>query len=332
MARNRRVSLQTIAEALALSKYAVSRSLAGKSGVSEETRALVQETAERLGYVRAPTPVATRDVAVIFHDLDPVNSELYVQYQSGIQQEAKRLHIGVRIFWLHAAEELPDLVRTASGVLLIGPHGRALVDTATRTGLPVVRLGWPDPLEDADVVVGTDHEGGQAVLHYLIGLGHRSIAYIYGAPMYRGRQERFFGAREVAERRGDVTLRLLRFDDSEGFAPVYRALTGPDFRPSAIFCSHDGLALKVVSELLGKGHRIPDDLSVIGYGDYSIATQISPPLTTVRTQGQESGTVALRLLDERIHMPRQPGQPARRVQVVARIIERRSAGPTATDG
>lgn len=63
--------MQTIAREVGLSKYAVSRSLAGKSGVSEETRALIRETAQRLGYTRPAGQGAAGEVAVVFHDLMP---------------------------------------------------------------------------------------------------------------------------------------------------------------------------------------------------------------------------------------------------------------------
>ena len=326
MARARKTSLQTIAEAVGLSKYAVSRSLAGKSGVSDETRALVLAAAEKLGYVRA-TPGDSHEVAVVFYDLDPVNSELYMRYQSGIQQEAHRLGIGARIHWLHGAEQLAELIERCSGMLLIGPHSRETIATVAAAGVPMVRLGWAAPLEDADVVVGTDHEGGQAVAQYLIDLGHRDILYVYGAPRYRGRHERFYGAREVAEAHGGVTLKAIQFEEhGGGFADAYAAIRATGFQPTAFFCSHDGLALTVISELLSRGYRIPDDVSVVGYGDYSIAQQITPALTTVRVQGSASGAAALCLLNERIERPRQPGDPAHRIQVVATIVERHSAG------
>lgn len=86
-----RVTLQTIAREVGLSKYAVSRSLAGKSGVSEETRALIRETAQRLGYIKPAGQGTAGEVAVVFHDLDAVNSELYMQVQNGVQREAHRL-------------------------------------------------------------------------------------------------------------------------------------------------------------------------------------------------------------------------------------------------
>ena len=69
-----------------------------------------------------------------------------------------------------------------------------------------MRIGWLDPLEPVDQVSGTDHEAGAAVATYLLELGHRVIAYVHGAPIYRGRKERYYGMREVLEARDDTDL------------------------------------------------------------------------------------------------------------------------------
>jgi LacI family transcriptional regulator len=321
-----RVTLRQIAGELGLSTFAVSRALSGKDGVSETTRQLVGSTATRLGYVRPAPGAAARDIALVFHDLDDVNSELRMQIQNGVQREAHRLARPVRLQWTHLPEQIADLARCSAGLLLVGPHDRRTVETIGAIGVPVVRLGWVDPLEQVDQVLGTDHEAGQAVAEYLIGLGHRAIAFVHGAPGLRGRRERFTGMREVVERRGDITLHQLAFDEQDGFSAAFRTLR-LRAAPTAFFCAHDGLALTVMSELLALGYRIPEDASVVGFGDFSPATQISPPLTTVRMEGCEMGAVALRLLLDRIESGAPFDAPARRVLIASRIIERRSSGP-----
>ena len=327
MAVRDRITLQQIANEVGLSKYAVSRSLAGKSGVSEETRERIKEAAHRLGYIKPPSQSDQQEISLIFHDLDVINSELHMQLQNGVQREAHRLDLPIRIRWTHNPAQVAELARMSAGLLLVGAHERASIEAANASGVPVVRLGWVDALEQADQVTGTDHEAGQAVARYLIELGHRTIAYVYGTPGYRGRLERFYGAREIMEKRDDVTLHVMEFEEQGGFVDAFKALKAGGIHPTAFFCAHDGLALTVVSELLGLGYRIPDEISVVGFGDFSPATQISPQLTTVRVEGQEIGVVGLQLLLERIRSPKLPDGPARRVQIASRIIERRSAGP-----
>jgi LacI family transcriptional regulator len=327
MAPRDRVTLQQIAEAVGLSKYAVSRSLAGKSGVSEETRERIKETAAQLGYTKPVGQIDQRDIGLIFHDLDAINGELHMQLQNGVQREAHRLDQPIRIRWTHTPHHVAELARTTAGLLLVGPHERQSIEAASAAGIPIVRLGWVEALEQADQVTGTDHEAGQAVARYLIELGHRTIAYVCGTPGYRGRLERLYGAREVTELFDDVCLHVMQFEEHGGFVNAFQALKRQAIHPTAFFCAHDGLALTVVSELLGLGHRIPDEISVVGFGDFSPATQISPQLTTVRVEGQEIGAAGLRLLLERIRTPRLPDGPARRILIASRIVERRSAGP-----
>src|SRR5688500_13713420 len=73
-----KITLATIARRLGLSKFAVSRALSGKSGVSEATRRRVQDLAAELGYVRLAPPAQTKTLGLVFHDTDLINSELHL--------------------------------------------------------------------------------------------------------------------------------------------------------------------------------------------------------------------------------------------------------------
>src|SRR5579875_2347665 len=182
-----RITLQHLAGELGLSTYAVSRALSGKDGVSEATRARVRALAGRIGYTRPENGARRRDIALVFYDLDTVNSELRMQVQNGVQREAHRLRKPVRLQWSHLPAQVAEMARDSAGLLLVGAHEAETLATVRATGVPVVRLGWVDPLEQVDQVIATDREGGQAVLQHLVALGHRSIACVQGDPSYRGR-------------------------------------------------------------------------------------------------------------------------------------------------
>lgn len=321
-----RVTLTTIARATGLSKFAVSRSLSGKSGVSEETRERVRAAAEALGYVRPQATLAPKTLVLVFHDMDLINSELHLLIQNGVQNEAHRRGYQVRMRWTHIAEEAERFIADSAGAVMVGPHDRATYERVYALGIPIVRTGWLQPLEQVDFVGGTDHEAGSAVANFLVGLGHKTIAYVHGTPGYRGRIERFYGVREVLERLPDVAFREMTFPTEMRFTEHLLAAHAEGFRPTAFFCAHDGLAVTVISELLRLGYRIPEDASVIGYGDFSAAQQISPPLTTVRVSGHEMGAACVRVLDDRIH-GRMPPEIPLRILVGGRIVERASCGP-----
>ena len=319
-----RVTIQTIADETGLSKFAVSRALSGKSGVSEATRLKVNETAVRLGYRK--TASASRVLGVVFDDNDITNTELHMQIQNGVQREAQLLGYALRIRSTRNGMELEALAEECSGLLIVGLHAEENLRRLHNSGIPIVRNSWLEPLEPVDQVGATDHEAGSAVGRFLLDLGHRTIVYIHGDPRFRGRMERLYGLREVCERAPDAVLHDLILEEGRDFGEAFAGLISEIEKPTAFFCAHDGLALAVISELLARGYRIPRDASVVGFGDYSAAQQISPQMTTVRVPGVDIGRMATRVLHQRISNQDFPACPLR-LHVPCQIIERQSTGP-----
>jgi LacI family transcriptional regulator len=182
--------------------------------------------------------------------------ELRTMLQDGMQREAHRLGQTVRLQWTRDASRVEAMAHDSAGIILVGPHEQKTLDIVKASGVPVVRLGCVAPLERADHVGGTDHEAGIAVGEYLVGLGHRDIAFLQGEEGYRGRMERYHGLRESLERYPDTRLHNLHFKEDGGFIPALRSLQATGIAPTARFCAHDGLALTAVSELLAWGYRL----------------------------------------------------------------------------
>ncbi|MCS6757762.1 MAG: hypothetical protein MO852_00480 [Candidatus Devosia euplotis] len=97
--------------------------------------------------------------------------------------------------------------------------------------IPVAHNGWVEPLDPFDTVSGTNHEAGSAVPSYLLGLGHRSIAYVHGTPGYRGRIERYYGVHEALETRPEVTLKEVKFQTEMRFSPSICRKCRPEALP-----------------------------------------------------------------------------------------------------
>ncbi len=323
-----RVTLADIAAELGLSKFAVSRALSGKGGVSPATRATVLAVAERLGYeARRQQRPARAEVQLVFHDHDPVNSELAVQLHSGAQQEADLSGLMLRITWTHEPAQVVALAKVSDGMILFGPHADETIDVLRKVGRPLVRIGWLRPLDQVDQVMGGDREAGAAVGDYLYALGHRQIAFVTGEAGLRGRLERLRGLRESLKAEHGAHVHELQFLRAPDFRQTYEQLRASGIDVTAFFCAHDGLAVTVVSELLRLGCRIPDDKTVVGFGDFSAASQITPALTTVRLPGRDMGIVAVRLLLDRMRADDRSIASAQRIYIVPRLIERDSSGP-----
>ncbi|WP_328517711.1 LacI family DNA-binding transcriptional regulator [Devosia algicola] len=163
-----RITMARIAQETGLSKFAVSRALSGKSGVSDETRARVAAVAKSLGFERAPPKADVPSMGVIFHDADLINSELHMLIQSGVQAEAHRAGYRVQMRWTHEAGEIEAVIGASRGAILVGPHDQQTLARAYAVGKPLVRTGWLEPLEQVDQVCATDHEAGSAVANFLL--------------------------------------------------------------------------------------------------------------------------------------------------------------------
>lgn len=109
------------------------------------------------------------------------------------------------------------MVNNSAGIILVGPHEQKTLDIAKASGVPIVRLGWVAPLEQADHVGGTDHKAGIDVGEYLVDLGHRDIAFLQGGKVIAGGWSAITASTKVLNaisRRGCTTCTLRRTEAS----------------------------------------------------------------------------------------------------------------------
>src|SRR3569623_2673228 len=131
--------MQTIADQLGVSKFAVSRSLAGKDGVSESTRQTVEQLASALGYVPPSVVASARTIQLVLHDHDPVNSEVQLRIQRGIQRAAEVHGYPVQMQWEHDARRTTELIRNSAATILVGPHAAIPAAARQRHALPMFK-------------------------------------------------------------------------------------------------------------------------------------------------------------------------------------------------
>jgi LacI family transcriptional regulator len=327
-----RVTIQNIADHLGISKFAVSRALSGKAGVSGPTRRLVEETAASLGYDARKRASKSLQVDVVFRNRATASRELWVDVQNGIDQEAAAQGYGVSVRWLEDADDLGRSSNSAIGHILVGPHAAQMLDAVMASVLPAVVVNHiVPPLWAKDQVSAADVEAGVFVAQYLKSLGHRRVVYTHGRLGYPGRLARLAGFSDAIAAAADMELCEVAFSDDQAAGDLREAvlaMAASGFEPTAFFCGSDTVAVTVVSELMRMGLRIPEDVSVVGHADYAIATRISPQLTTVHMPHREMGVAAVRVLLARAgQSPFMDGLPPQRINLVPNLIERQSSGP-----
>jgi DNA-binding LacI/PurR family transcriptional regulator len=183
---------------------------------------------------------------------------------------------------------------------------RALARAALDTGLPVVLLNTR--VEDMPVDYVTCHNvaGGALAADYLLGLGHRRVAFAASSDDVSAR-DRWEGFRGRVSAAGAWGIGFLP-DPAASADPLTRLLDGRSAWTAAL-CGHDALAAQAIRGLLDRGARVPDDVSILGYDDSADLCEHAPvPITSVAQPAREMGSRAAQFLWERLtgHEPPAP--------------------------
>jgi LacI family transcriptional regulator len=323
----------TVAQAAGVSQSTVSRALRGDPRVREDTRRLIQETAELLGYrpawVTPPAPARTRTIGVIVSDLTnpffptlltPVHDELRIMgYRVVLFAERTDIPTGQQ-----ALHNLLD--RSIDGVLVTtATLDSRFSEAVADRDLPIVLLNRYIDGMDVDRVVADNHQGGRAAARHALDLGHRSIGVIRGPANTSTSRDRHAGLIEVLEDAG-VALdeRLVRegpYSHQCGYQNARELLRQPA-PPTALVCGNDVIAFGAIDAAKSLGLDVPGDVSVLGFDDVPMAAWEVFQLTTVRQPLSEMARAAARLLVERIEHDGDIG--AGRERLFATSLVRRS--------
>jgi len=214
------------------------------------------------------------------------------------------------------------MAKQVDGLLLLSPTTddddlRALADA-----VPLVVINRD--LAGIPAVLMPSADGAVAAVEHLHALGHRRLAYLAGPGNYSNRTRCEAFARTCA-RLGVHAVVLGPFEPT--FSGGVRAadLVLAD-GATGVLAYNDDVAAGVVGRLADRGVPVPDRLSVVGFDDTSLASMITPRLTTVRLPMAQAGEVAVGLLVDVLR-----GTPARgAVELPAELIVRASTGPAPT--
>lgn len=326
------VTLREVAERAGVSMITVSRALHTPQRVSERTRERVQEAVSALGYVpnliagglrSARSHVVTALVPTL---TGPLFAEMVQALTDALELRGFQVMVG-QVGYAHSREDelLRAIVgRRPDGIVVTGvmhsPEARRMLSAS---GIPVVET-WDFTNTPIDMLVGLRHEElGAAVCKHLFAKGRRRLALLSGGDERAARRARGFesAAKRLGLRAPAVRLGKSPTTHADGRIGL-AALLAETADIDAVFCSSDMLALGVLTEARLRGIAVPEQLSVMGFGDIDFAQSVSPSLTTVRIDGTRMGRAAAQLIADRAE-GRAVAEPV--VDIGFSIIERESA-------
>ena len=305
-------TIKDIANRLGVSVSTVSKGLNGASDISDELRQMVLDTAVEMGYsTKRSKKVENRKLCIFIENMNyETIDEFGYDIVLGFKQNAFRRKWDVDILPITPAfqeEEKYDTFLLKNGYCGAFLMGLALHDSWIKqlenTTMPTVLLD--DFISDNPNVcyLGTDsYEGITMAVNHLVNLGHKNIAFLNGS-LYSlvsdQRQEAFENAMAAASLpvQKDLTAYGYYVSDSAKYhVPGFLAAGA-----TAVVCGNDLIAKGVIDECTKRGFRVPEDVSVVGFDDISIAATFDPPLTTIRQERNELGRCAYDILNSLIH-------------------------------
>lgn len=311
-------TLRDVAKVAGVSVQAVSLVVNERIGVSDETRAQIKGIIAQLGYApsssaRALRGSSTKTLAVIYPGtpLGRLPASGYLEeVLNGICVAANAHGYYVLLHALDSTDllEIERQRRADALITVVSDLDVPQLKALEQMRLPVVSV--QRPAKNAHTVRADNRAGTRLAVEFLVRRGHKRIAYLGGdLSTYAGR-ERFEGYCEGlrgAELKLDSHLVHHYNTNSEASIVLRDPSVPPELtdalevalgllnrknRPSAVVCFSDLRAVAVIRAARALGLRVPEDISVIGFNNFTLAAMVDPPLTTVHFPAFEIGKTA----------------------------------------
>ncbi|HML20889.1 MAG TPA: LacI family DNA-binding transcriptional regulator [Aggregatilinea sp.] len=322
--------MHDVAQKANVSINTVSLALQDSDLVQPRTKARVLSVAKELGY--RPNVMAQNLRRGVVHTIGimipDVQNAHFWDIVDGAHDEAYQNNYGMVLTHTSLNQEresefLRGLIeRRYDGVILAQTYSEQSpieLRTLIQRGGAVVTLGrtW----EGADRVEYFREDTAQVLLEYLYELGHRRIGFVMGVARKELAQERLVAYQHFIEKHDLISMLEYCGPSVDESAEATTRLLQYQPRPTAIISVNDQLATGIYRSLGLHGLRIPEDVSVAGFDNTSVAKSLYPSLTSVDVGGPDIGRISVQLLLQRLADPKRPQQI---VQVPARLVPRES--------
>jgi LacI family transcriptional regulator len=300
----RRTTINDVAAAAGVSVATVSKAVNGRYGIAPDTVARVLKVVQELGYESSLVASSMRSrrtgvIGVLVADFEPFSAEIL----KGVGAELRGTQYDLLAYAGSHQVEGPGWERRSlqrlSGTLIDAAIMVTPTVVSASADIPIVAIDPHAGRADLPTVESDSFSGARLATQYLIELGHTRIGFIGGRPDLRSAALREAGYRRALSDAGiafdSSLMREGRYQQQTAREPAMSLLRSPS-RPTAVFAANDlsGIAiLEVAAEL---GLDVPGDLSVVGFDDIPEASQMTPPLTTIRQPMQTLGATAARMV------------------------------------
>ena len=329
-------TIKDIASQAGVSVAAVSKTLNEVPGIGFQTRKKIMEIAKRLNYhvnlnARALVSTNPETIAIVVPQTSEFafSNPFYAEVIKGIARKVREYGWALLFsFPGKGSYSKIFLQHLAAGIIVLANRlGDPQVKEAQMSGVPMVLIPGLVTRSKIPSVHVDNIDGAFKAGNHLVNIGHRRIAFIYGQLNFRDSVERLIGYRKALRKHNiphfEELLLQSDFTQEGGYLGMKKLLSLAQ-PPTAVLAINDLSALGALKAAKEMAWRVPETVSVVGFGDIPFATLSNPALTTVRQPFQELGYEAAGMLLNLISGKR---LVKRHLTLPVELVVRDSTGP-----
>lgn len=313
-----KTTIKEVAKLAGVSPSTVSRVISDSPRISEDTKKVVREVMENLGYhpnaiARSLVSKATNTIGIVM----PQSTEraflnpFFPQALSGVSAAA---HEQGYCLLLSTGKSEKEQLQSIQSIVMGGRVDGVIVmyssvdnealDTLRKLKTPVVVIGKPLKPKGTLYVDNDNVEASFEVTEKLIKNGHRRIAIISGSFKFVVSLDRLDGYMNALKKnsipfRKDYVLELSEFIKESAYYRMKELLEHKD-RPTALVVTDDVMAFGAMDAIKEKGLRIPEDIEIMSFNNVPSAELTKPSLTSVDIDAFTLGYEASKLIIDKI--------------------------------
>lgn len=326
-----RISMQTLADTLGVSKVTVHKALNNQPYVSEELRAKIIKTANEMGYVNTSkkNKILNNRLAFIepkrfFLEDESFYSKIFYHLSNACHKDV----LDITLYVIGSLDEsnciLPNALNSTNfdGVFIAGEMTDDYIHCIESLGLPIILIDFYKPNLDYDCIIADNFFNGFTATNYLIDKGHTDIGFVGIPNQTTSISDRFFGYQKALSTHNLYYNPIWHLKNNNPVTGIYNLDTPlPEKLPTAFVCHCDRSAYFLIQRLNMENIKVPEDISIISFDNTDLAINSKPTLTTIDISTKTIAAKSYEQLQNRITNSFIQKQ---RIYIPCNIIERNS--------
>lgn len=323
-------TIRDIAKLAGVSPATVSRVLNydQELSVAQETKQRIFEVAEELNYTKhkRANKIGKAVIRLVqwYDEAEELADLYYLSIRLGIEKKAEELNIQVRRETLN---ELSDI--QVSGTIALGKFDAEQIRQLKEIDENLLFVDFDGMSLGLNSMVVDFDQSVDLVIDHFIRHGHQKIGILSGEEKTKHNLQPIEDPRLLAFKLKMKQINLYRpeftltaaFSMEAGKKAMADFLSKTQELPNALFASSDALAVGAMQAIQSAGLRIPEDISVIGFNDVSVAKYVSPALTTIKVETEWMGELAVSTI---LDLAKEFSPVPRKIMLGTKLIQRES--------